>query len=42
MPRPALLFREKAERHLLEQNEECLSGEDLYLFYTSEETDEFD
>jgi hypothetical protein len=38
----AALARDKAERHLLERDEEFLAGEDLYLFYTSEETDEFD
>ncbi len=42
MEERAVLFREKAERHLLESNEEFLAGEDLYLFYTTEETEEFD
>jgi hypothetical protein len=42
MEAEATLLRDKAERHLLEHNEEFLAGEDLYLFYTSEETDEFD
>ena len=42
MEQQAALLRDKAERHLLERSEEFLAGEDLYLFYTSEETDEFD
>jgi hypothetical protein len=42
MEREAALMRDKAERHLLERSEEFLAGEELYLFYTSEETDEFD
>lgn len=42
MEEEARLHREKAERHLLERREECLSGDDLYLFYTSEEREEFE
>jgi hypothetical protein len=42
MEQQATLLRDKAERHLLERSEEFLAGEELYLFYTSEETDEFD
>ncbi len=34
--------RERAERHLLTRAEGDPSGEDLYLFRTSEETEEFD
>lgn len=42
MEEEARRHREKAERHLLERREECLSGDDLYLFYTSEEREEFE
>lgn len=34
--------RELAERHLLNRDESRLSGDDLYLFYTSEESEEFE
>ena len=34
--------RERAERHLLGRDEGSLAGEDLYLFHTSEETEEFE
>jgi hypothetical protein len=34
--------REQAEKHLLSRDEASLSGDDLYLFYTSEESEEFD
>jgi hypothetical protein len=34
--------RERAEKHLLDRDERSLDGEDLYLFRTSEETEEFD
>jgi hypothetical protein len=38
----AVVAREKAERHLLDCEEAFLSGDDLYLFYTSEEREEFE
>lgn len=38
----AAAARERAEKHLLDRDELCLDGEDLYLFRTSEETEEFD
>jgi hypothetical protein len=34
--------RELAEKHLLSRAEERLSGDDLYLFYSSEESEEFE
>lgn len=34
--------RRRAEMHLLRRDEGGLSGEDLYLFHTSEETEEFE
>ena len=34
--------RELAERHLLDRAEDRLSGDDLYLFYSSEESEEFE
>jgi hypothetical protein len=42
MEEEAARLREKAERQLVDRDEEYLSGEDLYLFYTSEETEEFE
>lgn len=38
----AATARQLAERHLLSREEGCLSGDDLYLFYTSEESEEFE
>lgn len=38
----AVEVRARAERHLLERAEDTLSGDDLYLFYTSEESEEFE
>jgi hypothetical protein len=38
----AIRSREQAERHLLNRDEGRLSGDDLYLFYTSEESEEFE
>lgn len=38
----AAAFREAAEKHLLALGEEALTGDDVYLFYTSEETEEFE
>lgn len=38
----AIDTRAKAERHLLERDDAALAGEDLYLFHTSEETEEFE
>jgi hypothetical protein len=38
----AIQARETAERHLLSRDEGSLAGEDLYLFRTSEETEEFE
>jgi hypothetical protein len=42
MERNAAVQREEAEQHLLQRAEESLSGDDLYLFYTSEEREEFE
>lgn len=42
MERAAQAAREEAERHLLDRPEDALRAEDLYLFYTSEESEEFD
>jgi hypothetical protein len=42
MEEEAARSREQAERHLLAHDEGRLSDEDLYLFYTSEETEEFE
>jgi len=38
----AVRSRDLAERHLLNRDESRLSGDDLYLFYTSEESEEFE
>jgi hypothetical protein len=38
----AIRSREQAEKHLLSLDESSLSREDLYLFYTSEESEEFE
>jgi len=38
----AVRSREQAERHLLDSDEGRLGHEDLYLFYTSEESEEFE
>jgi hypothetical protein len=38
----AIRLREEAERHLLNTDEGSLSGANLYLFYTSEESEEFE
>ncbi len=42
MEQAAIEARDQAERHLLDRREECLGGDDLYLFYTSEESEEFE
>jgi len=42
MEREATQSRERAERRLLNRDEGLLSGNELYLFYTSEESEEFD
>jgi len=42
MEEQAVIFREEAEKHLLARGEKALESEDSYLFYTSEETEEFD
>jgi hypothetical protein len=42
MEQAAAVMREDAERHLMNRAEGCLSGEDLYLFYTAQESDEFE
>jgi hypothetical protein len=34
--------RERAEKHLLNRDEDSLAGADLYLFHTSEESEEFE
>jgi hypothetical protein len=34
--------RDKAEKHLLDRDEDSLAGADLYLFHTSDETEEFE
>jgi hypothetical protein len=38
----AIESRAKAERHLLNRDEDSLTEDDLYLFRTSEETEEFE
>ncbi len=42
MERAAAEARERAEKHLLNRAEANLNGDDLYLFYTSEESEEFE
>ena len=42
MEQAAAKGRDLAEKHLLGRREESLGGEDLYLFYTSEESEEFE
>ena len=42
MEREAIESRERAEKHLLDRDQDSLSGDELYLFYTSEESEEFD
>jgi hypothetical protein len=42
MEEDAVRSRDLAERHLLGRDQESLSGDDLYLFYTSDESEEFD
>jgi len=42
MEQAAAKARDLAEKHLLGRREESLGGEDLYLFYTSEESEEFE
>jgi hypothetical protein len=42
MEEVAVQLRDQAERHLLNRDEGSLSGDDLYLFYTSEESEEFE
>lgn len=42
MERLAEVARREAEKHLLSHSEDALRSEDLYLFYTSEESEEFD
>jgi hypothetical protein len=42
MEQEAVRLRDVAERHLLDRREESLSGDELYLFYTSDESEEFD
>ena len=42
MEEAAVRSREQAEKHLLNRDEGSLSGDDLYLFYTSEESEEFE
>jgi hypothetical protein len=42
MEQAAAQARELAEKHLLGRAEASLSGDDLYLFYTSEESEEFE
>jgi hypothetical protein len=42
METAATRSREKAEKDLLDADEECPSGDHLYLFYPVEESDEFD
>jgi hypothetical protein len=42
MKAAAAKTRKRAEKHLLERDEGSLAGEDLYLFHTSEETEEFE
>ncbi|NLV72812.1 MAG: hypothetical protein GXY46_09485 [Actinobacteria bacterium] len=38
----AVRLRDQAESHLLSRDEKSLSGDELYLFYTSEESEEFE
>jgi uncharacterized protein YceH (UPF0502 family) len=38
----ATALRQRAEQHLLNRDEGRLAGNDLYLFYAAEESDEFD
>jgi hypothetical protein len=38
----AVRSRQQAEKHLLNRDEGSLGGDDLYLFYTSEESEEFE
>jgi hypothetical protein len=42
MEQQAIRSRKSAESHLLDRDEDSLSGVELYLFYTSEESEEFD
>lgn len=42
MERSAIVARDEAEEHLLNRDEGALLGGDLYLFRTSEETEEFE
>ena len=42
MEREAIESRERAEKHLLDRDQDSLGGDELYLFYTSEESEEFD
>jgi hypothetical protein len=42
METAAAASRERAEQQLLSRDERSLEGDDLYLFYSAEESDEFD
>ncbi len=42
MQQEAESFREKAEEYLLGGNRDCIADEDRYLFYTAEESEEFE
>jgi hypothetical protein len=42
LEKAAVRSREQAEKHLLNRDESRLGGDDLYLFYTSEESEEFE
>ncbi len=42
MERAATQYRAQAEQHLLSRDEGSLRGDDLYLFYSAEESDEFE
>jgi len=42
MERSATHLRELAEKHLLTRSERSLSGDNLYLFYSAEESEEFE
>jgi len=42
MEQAAVASRERAEQQLLNRDERSLEGDDLYLFYSAEESDEFD
>jgi hypothetical protein len=42
MEKEAQQFREEAEKYLVLEGEEWLQGEDTYLFYPSEESEEFE